>query len=157
MTLSPVVGESFPDFALETAAGDTLRKSDLAGRKAVLFFFPKAMTPGCTSEAREFSAAQADFETAGATVVGISRDPPARLAAFAARQALTVALASDAAEPALSEALGIWTEKQLYGRRFMGLLRTTYLLEPDGRIAAVWPKVKVKGHVAQVLGSVQSA
>lgn len=153
MTDRPGVGDPMPDIAMETAGGGSVRPGDFAGRRAVLFFYPKDMTPGCTSEAIDFSALKPQFDKAGVALLGISKDPPPRHAKFAEKHALTVDLASDAAEGGLSDALGIWTEKQLYGKRFIGMVRTTYLLDPDGRIERVWDKVRVKGHAEEVLAA----
>jgi peroxiredoxin Q/BCP len=152
MREKPGVGEKLPDIALESAAG-TIRPSHFAGRRAVLFFYPKDLTPGCTSEAIDFSTLKPQFDAAGVALLGISKDSAQRHRRFAEKNALTVDLATDAEEGGLSDALGIWTEKQLYGRRFMGMVRTTYLLGPDGRIERVWDKVKVKGHAAEVLAA----
>ncbi len=151
MTDRPKPGDTMPDIALETPDGGTLRQSDFRGRRAVLFFYPKDITPGCTTEAMDFSALKPQFDAAGVALLGISKDSPERHRKFAAKHALTVALASDAQEGGLSDALGIWTEKQLYGKRFMGMVRTTYLLGPDGRIERVWDRVKVAGHAEEVL------
>ena len=153
MTDRPGVGDPMPDIAMKTAGGGSVRPGDFAGRRAVLFFYPKDMTPGCTTEAVDFSALKPQFHKAGVALLGISKDPPARHAKFAEKHALTVDLASDAAEGGLSDALGIWTEKQLYGKRFIGMVRTTYLLDPDGRIERVWEKVRVKGHAEEVLAA----
>ena len=149
----PGVGDAMPDNALETPDGGIVRASDLKGRRAALFFYPKDMTPGCTTEAIDFSTLKPKFDAAGVALLGISKDPPARHAKFAGKHALTVPLASDAAEEGLSDALGIWTEKQLYGRRFMGMVRTTYLVGADGRIERVWNKVRVKNHAQEVLAA----
>ncbi|WP_240782065.1 peroxiredoxin [Qipengyuania sediminis] len=146
-----------PDIPLERAGGGTVRISDFARQRAILFFYPKAATPGCTREALDFSALKPRFDAAGITLLGISKDPPARLRSFAEKQGLTVDLASDNAEPGLAETLGIWTEKQLYGRRFMGMLRTTYLVGPDGTILRVWERVKVAGHAETVLATALEA
>lgn len=153
MTDTPGVGDTLPDIAMEAAAGGTVRPRDFAGRRVVLFFYPKDMTPGCTTEAIDFSALKPQFDEAGVALLGISKDPPARHRKFAEKHALTVALASDPAEGGLADALGIWTEKQLYGKRFMGMVRTTYLVGPDGRIERVWDKVRVKGHAQEVLAA----
>lgn len=150
------VGETLPDIALETPEGYAIRPSDFVGRRAVLFFYPKDMTPGCTTEALEFSALKPQFDAAGVALLGISKDSPARHRKFAEKHALTVDLASDAETDGLSDALGIWREKQLYGKRFMGMVRTTYLLGTDGRIERVWPEVKVKGHAQDVLETVRA-
>lgn len=154
MTDRPGVGDAMPDNAMETVDGGTLRVSDLKGRRAVLFFYPKDMTPGCTTEAIDFSALKPKFDAAGVALLGVSKDSAERHRKFAAKHDLTVDLATDAAEGGLSDALGIWTEKQLYGKKFMGMVRTTYLVGADGRIERVWDKVKVKGHAEEVLAAV---
>lgn len=151
MSDKPGVGDAIPDIALEGADGKPVRVSDFAGRKLVLFFYPKDDTPGCTTENLDFSALAVDFAKAGTALLGISKDPPAKHAKFTAKHGLTAPLASDAAENGLSDALGIWTEKQNYGRTYLGMVRTTYLVDAEGRIARVWNKVKVKDHAAQVL------
>ena len=151
MTDNPGTGDTMPDIAMETPEGGTIRPSDFKGQRAVLFFYPKDMTPGCTTEAVDFTALKPQFDKAGVALLGISKDPPARHQKFAAKHDLTVPLASDPEENGLSDALGIWTEKQMYGKRFMGMVRTTYLLAPDGTIERVWNKVKVKGHAEEVL------
>jgi peroxiredoxin Q/BCP len=145
------VGEMMPDIALETPDGGTVRPSGFRGRKLVLFFYPKDDTPGCTVESKDFSALLPEFEKAGAAVLGISKDPPKKHLKFAEKHGLTVPLATDAESGGLSEVLGAWGEKSLYGRIFMGMKRTTYLVDAEGRIARIWPKVKVKGHAAEVL------
>jgi len=156
MTSLPAVGDALPDVTLTTPDGGTVKPSDFLGRKLVLFFYPKDDTPGCTTENLDFTALSAEFEQAGTAVLGISKDPPAKHQKFAAKHGLTVPLASDAEEGGLSDALGIWTEKQNYGRSYMGMVRTTYLVGTDGRIARVWNKVKVKGHAAEVLEAAQA-
>ena len=156
MTAFPGTGDVLPDVALTAAAGSTLRPSDFAGRKLVLFFYPKDDTPGCTTENKDFSALAADFAKADTALLGISKDPPAKHAKFTAKHGLTAPLASDAESAGLSDALGIWTEKSMYGRSYMGMVRSTYLIGPDGRIARVWSPVKVKGHAAEVLEAAQA-
>lgn len=153
MTTRPGVGDPMPDIAMTTPEGGSIRPSDFAGRRAVLFFYPKDMTPGCTTEAVDFTALKPEFDAAGVAVLGISKDSPERHRAFTKKNALAVDLATDAEEGGLSDALGIWTEKQLYGKKFLGMVRTTYLLGPDGRIERVWDKVKVKGHAEEVLAA----
>ena len=153
---SPAAGDLFPDVALTTSEGGTVRPSDLQGGIAVLFFYPKDDTPGCINEARDFSALLPEFAGAGVSVLGVSKDPPERHGKFIAKHGLSVPLASDALEHGLSDALGIWVEKAMYGRTYMGMQRTTYLLNRDGRIARVWPKVKVAGHAADVLAAAQA-
>lgn len=144
-------GAAIPDIALETPEGGEVKPSDFAGQKLVLFFYPKDDTPGCTSEAKDFSALKEDFAAAGTAILGISKDSPKKHLGFIARHDLAVALASDAQSDGLSDALGIWTEKQMYGKTYLGMVRTTILVDPAGRIAQVWNKVKVKGHAAEVL------
>ena len=144
------VGEMMPDIALETPDGRTVRPSDFRGRKLVLFFYPKDDTPGCTVENKDFSALLPEFEKAGTAVLGISKDPPTKHRKFAEKHGLAVPLATDA-ESGLSDMLGVWGEKSLYGRLFTGMKRTTFLVDAEGRIARIWPKVKVKGHAAEVL------
>ena len=147
----PAVGDKLPDIALTTPEGGTVKPSDFAGRKLVLFFYPKDDTPGCTTENLDFSALASDFAAAGTALLGVSKDSPAKHQKFAAKHGLTAPLSSDAEADGLSDALGIWTEKVNYGRTYMGMVRTTYLVGADGVIARVWDKVKVKGHAAEVL------
>ncbi len=150
-TPRPHVGDMFPDIALETPEGGTFRASDFRGRKLVVFFYPKDATPGCTTQNIEFSALAPEFEAAGTALLGVSKDSAKKHQNFIAKHDLKAPLATDAEENGLSDALGIWTEKQNYGRTYMGMVRTTYLIGPDGRIAQVWDKVKVKDHAAKVL------
>lgn len=147
----PGVGDTMPDIALATPDGGSIRPADLAGKPAVIFFYPKDDTPGCTTENLDFTALSDEFAKAGVQLLGVSKDAPARHAKFIAKHGLTAPLASDAETGGLSDALGIWIEKQNYGRTYMGMVRTTYLLDAAGRIARVWDKVKVKGHAAEVL------
>ncbi len=150
MTERADAGDPMPDIALETPDGGTVRPSDFRGGKLVVFFYPKDDTPGCTIENKDFSELLPEFEKAGTAVLGVSKDSPAKHARFAAKHGLAVPLATDA-DGGLSDALGVWGEKKLYGRLFMGMHRTTYLVDAEGRIARVWRKVKVKGHAAEVL------
>ena len=144
-------GDAIPDIALETPEGGSVKPSDYAGQKLVLFFYPKDNTPGCTSEAKDFSALQEDFAAAGTAILGISKDSPRKHLNFIAKHDLAVALATDAETGGLSDALGIWTQKQMYGKTYLGMVRTPILLDAAGKIAQVWNKVKVKGHAAEVL------
>lgn len=153
MTHRADVGDPMPDIALETPDGGLVKPSDFRGRKLVLFFYPKDDTPGCTIENKDFSALAGDFAEAGVALLGVSKDPPKKHQKFAAKHGLAAPLASDAEEGGLSDALGIWTEKSLYGRVYMGMERTTYLVDATGRIERVWRKVKVKGHADEVLGA----
>jgi peroxiredoxin Q/BCP len=156
MSTRPDVGDTIPDIALETPDGRKIRTSDFRGRKLVLFFYPKDDTPGCTVENKDFSALAGDFEKAGVALLGVSKDPPAKHQKFAAKHGLVAPLASDAQENGLADALGVWTEKSLYGRKFMGMERTTFLVDPHGKIARVWRKVKVKGHAEEVLAAAKA-
>lgn len=149
-------GNPVPDIAMETPDGGSVKASDYAGKKLVLFFYPKDNTPGCTTEAKDFSALKAEFDAAGTAILGISKDSPKKHQNFIAKHDLTVDLATDAEEGGLSDALGIWTEKKMYGRTYMGMVRTTYLIGPDGKIAQVWNKVKVKGHADEVLAAAKA-
>ncbi len=150
------VGDAMPDIALETTDGGSMKLSELAGRTLVLFFYPKDDTPGCTIEAKDFSALKNEFAKAGAAILGVSKDPPKKHLKFIEKHGLTVDLASDAEEGGLSDALGVWTEKQMYGKTYMGMVRTTFLIDAQGRIARIWDKVKVKGHAAEVLAAAQA-
>ena len=152
----PSVGDPIPDIAMETPDGGTVRPSDFKGKPVVIWFYPKDNTPGCTVEAKDFTALAADFAKAGIALLGVSKDSPQKHRNFIEKQGLTVPLATDAAEGGLSDALGIWTEKQLYGKKFIGMVRTTYLVDGDGRIARVWDKVKVKGHAEDVLAAAKA-
>ena len=152
----PSVGDPLPDIALATPDGGVVKPSDFAGRKLVVFFYPKDDTPGCTTENIDFSALAQEFAAAGAALLGVSKDPPAKHQKFIAKHALTAPLASDAVDGGLSDALGIWAEKVNYGRTYMGMVRTTVLVDASGRIARVWDKVKVKGHAAAVLAAVRA-
>lgn len=156
MSKHPGVGDAMPDIALETPDGGGVKPSDFAGRKLVVFFYPKDDTPGCTTENKDFSALAGDFTKAGVALLGVSKDPPKKHEKFIARHGLAAPLASDAETGGLSDALGIWTEKSMYGRTYMGMLRTTYLVGPDGKIARVWEKVKVKGHAEDVLAAARA-
>ena len=154
MTLA--IGESLPPIALTSPTGESVRLSDFAGQKLVLFFYPKDDTPGCTTENKDFSALADQFAAAGAALLGVSKDPPKKHQKFIDKYALTAALASDAETGGLSDALGIWTEKSMYGRTYMGMERTTLLIDGDGKIARIWRKVKVNGHAEEVLAAAKA-
>jgi len=147
------VGDTLPEVALTGADDAALLPSAFRGKPLALFFYPKDDTPGCTTENKDFSALADEFAKAGVALLGVSKDPPAKHAKFTAKYGLTVPLASDAEADGLSDALGIWVEKSMYGRQYMGMERTTYLVDADGRIAKVWRKVKVKGHADEVLAA----
>jgi thioredoxin-dependent peroxiredoxin len=151
MSDRPGTGDTLPDIAMETLDGGRVSPSDFKGRKLAVFFYPKDDTPGCTNEAKDFSALKGEFERAGVALLGVSKDSPKKHQKFIAKHGLTVDLATDAEEGGLSDALGIWTEKSMYGKTYMGMVRTTYLVDAEGRIARVWDKVKVAGHAAEVL------
>ena len=148
MTIGP--GDQAPDFDLPTDGGGTLAGKDLKGKKLVLYFYPKDMTSGCTKESIAFAEASTDFERAGATIVGVSKDSVARHDKFKAKHDLPFALISDT-EGTLCEAYGVWVEKKLYGRAYMGIERATFLIDEKGVIRETWRKVKVNGHVEAVL------
>ena len=147
-------GQPFPDFTIPTAGGGEAKLSDYAGRHLIVFFYPRADTPGCTTEAQEFTAALPELRQLGADVVGVSKDPVAKLEKFAAKRDLGVTLASDATSD-LCERAGVWVEKNMYGKTYLGIQRATFLVGPDGKTAHVWPKVRVKGHVEEVLNAVR--
>ncbi len=149
----PDVNDLAPDFALPSTGGQTIRLSELRGQTVVLFFYPRDDTPGCTKESIGFSAAHQAFSDAGASVFGISKDSLARHDKFAAKHGLAVPLLSDEASQ-VCEAYGVWKEKKMYGKAFMGIERTTFVIDPEGRIARIWRKVKVPGHVDEVLAAV---
>lgn len=148
-------GDMMPDIAMVRHDGEEVKPSDYRGKKAVLFFYPKDNTPGCTTEAKDFSALKAEFDQAGCALLGISKDSSKKHQNFIAKHDLTVDLATDAEDGGLSDALGVWAEKKMYGKTFMGMVRSTFLLDADGRIARVWPKVKVAGHAEEVLAAAQ--
>ena len=147
----PAVGDRMPDIAMETPDGGTVKPSDFRGRKLVVFFYPKDNTPGCTTEAKDFSALKPQFDKAGVALLGVSKDSPKKHQNFIAKHDLTVDLATDSEEGGLSDTLGVWTEKKMYGKTFLGMVRSTYLVGPDGKITRIWPKVKVTGHAEEVL------
>ncbi|MBL4858060.1 MAG: peroxiredoxin [Erythrobacter sp.] len=149
-------GDAFPDFEMETPDGGTITKSGLAGRKTVIFFYPKDNTPGCTTEAKDFSELKPEFEKAGAALLGVSKDSAKKHQNFIAKHDLTVDLATDAEVDGLSDRLGVWGEKKNYGRTYMGMIRSTYLLDEQGKILRIWPKVRVKGHAEEVLEAVRT-
>jgi len=149
------VGDKAPNFKLQRDDGDTVSLADFKGRKLVLYFYPRADTPGCTREAIDFSKLRAGFAKAEADVVGVSADPVKAQDAFKKKHKLSIALLSDETH-AMLEAYGVWGKKSMYGKTFMGINRITYLIGPDGRVAQVWPKVKVDGHAAEVLAAAKA-
>lgn len=151
----PDVNDIAPDFTLPRAGGGDVTLSALRGRPVVLFFYPRDDTPGCTKESIGFSEHLQSFAEAGAQVFGISKDTLARHEKFAAKHGLAVPLLSDA-ESHVCEDYGVWKEKVNYGKRYMGIERSTFLIDGDGRIARVWRKVRVPGHVEDVLQAVRA-
>ncbi|MGA3307554.1 MAG: peroxiredoxin [Xanthobacteraceae bacterium] len=148
-------GTKAPSFTLPRDGGGTISLADFAGRKLVLYFYPRADTSGCTKEAIEFSRLKGAFSKAGAEILGVSADPVPAQDKFKAKHKLAIALASDEKHRML-EAYGVWQEKSMYGRKFMGIVRTTFLVGPDQHIARVWPKVSVTGHAEEVLAAAQA-
>ncbi len=146
----PAKGDPAPDFELPLGDGSNWRLSDRRGKLVVLYFYPKDDTSGCTVEAMDFTRLADDFTAAGAEVVGISPDSAKKHSKFASKHGLTHSLAADEQRTAI-EAYGVWGEKSMYGRKYMGVLRTTFLLDGAGRIAEVWENVKVPGHAESVL------
>jgi peroxiredoxin Q/BCP len=146
----PAVGTKAPAFSLPRDGGGAVALADFAGKKLVLYFYPRANTSGCTVEAIDFSRLRADFARAGTAIVGVSADPVAAQDKFKAKHKLSITLGSDETHRMI-EAYGVWQEKSLYGRKFMGIARTTFLIGADGRIAKVWPRVSIAGHAAEVL------
>lgn len=149
------IDDMLPAGEVTLADGTRLPLHDRIGQPLVVYFYPKADTTGCTREAQDFSALADDFAKAGATVLAISRDTPAKLARFADKYGLTVTLASDA-DGGVCDAFGVWGEKQMYGRTYMGIERATFLFDAAGRLVRAWRKVKVAGHAAEVLAAVRS-
>nr|WP_243375300.1 peroxiredoxin [Sandarakinorhabdus cyanobacteriorum] len=149
----PQAGSPAPAFSLP---GDTgpISSGDFAGKKLVVYFYPKDDTPGCTNEGKAFSALKDQFDAADTVVIGISRDSVASHAKFRAKHGLTVLLGSD--EGAVTEAFGVWVEKSMYGKKYMGIERATFLIGRDGVVAQAWPKVKVPGHAEAVLAAAQA-
>lgn len=148
------VGDKAPDFSLPLDDGTSLRLSGLKGKVVVLYFYPKDDTSGCTAEAKDFTALAQDFAASGARVIGISPDSVAKHVAFKTKYGLAVGLAADE-DHAICEAYGVWVEKSMYGRKYMGVERSTFLVDGKGRLAAIWKKVKVPGHASAVLATVQ--
>lgn len=151
----PDISDKAPDFTLPLGGGGEIQLSALVGQPVVLFFYPRDDTPGCTTEAIAFTALAPDFEAAGAKVVGISKDLVAKHDKFSAKHDLTIPLASDEHGTACED-YGVWGEKQMYGKTFLGIERSTFLIGADGRIAKLWRKVKVPGHAEEVLEAVRA-
>jgi peroxiredoxin Q/BCP len=160
-TKAPVVarvlaaGDQAPPFSLPGDGGSTVSLAGFAGRKLVLYFYPKDDTSGCTKEAMEFNALRADFTAAGTDILGVSPDSATSHDKFKKKYDLGFALASDESK-AMLEAYGVWAEKSMYGRKYMGVERSTFLIDATGKIAQVWSKVKVPDHAAEVLAAAKS-
>ena len=144
------IGDVAPDFEAARDGGDTIKLSDLRGRKVVLYFYPKDFTPGCTLEARSFRSAQADFEARNAVIIGVSGDNVKSHDRFKASCGLTFPLLCDP-DRSIAKAYGVWRKKKMYGRTFLGAVRATYVVDEEGRVEAVYDKVRVRNHVAEVL------
>lgn len=147
-------GAAAPDFQLQ-GAGGPVKLADYAGRPLVIYFYPKDDTTGCTKEAQEFTALAGEFAKAGVALLGVSKDSVASHAKFTAKYDLAVPLGSDP-EGAMIETYGSWVEKSMYGRKYMGIDRSTFLIGADGKFARIWRKVRVPGHAAEVLKAAQS-
>jgi thioredoxin-dependent peroxiredoxin len=151
----PGAGAKAPAFTLPRDGGGTVSLKDFAGRKLVLYFYPRADTPGCTKESIDFSRLKPAFARAGADILGVSADAVAAQDKFKAKHKLAISLGSDESRKML-EAYGVWQEKTLYGRKFLGIVRSTFLIGPDQRIAQVWPRVSVDGHADAVLAAAKA-
>jgi peroxiredoxin Q/BCP len=145
-------GDKAPEFALPTQGGETLKLSQLKGKPVVVYFYPKDDTTGCTAEAKDFTRLASDFKKVGVEVIGISPDSPESHAKFAKKYDLEVRLAADS-DKTVAMAYGVWVEKSMYGRKYMGVDRSTFLIGPDGKVAKAWRKVKVSGHADEVLAA----
>ena len=150
------VGDIAPEFTLPGDGGSTIALSSYRGKKVVLYFYPKDDTSGCTKEAIEFNGLKAEFEKANTVIIGMSPDSAKSHDKFKTKYDLTFPIAADEDKAAL-EAYGVWVEKSMYGRKYMGVERTTVLIGTEGHILAIWPKVKVDGHAVEVLKAAQTS
>ena len=150
------IGDKAPSFTLPIDGGGEISLSDLKGGMAVLYFYPKDNTPGCTTEAIAFSTLKKEFDSLGVKIIGISKDSVRKHDNFKAKHDLNIILASDASGQMIED-YGVWVLKKLYGREYMGIERATYLLGGDGKVLQVWRKVRVKGHAEAVLDAAKSA
>lgn len=155
MAASPTEGAPAPAFSLPVDGGGTVSLSGLKGRNVAIYFYPKADTPGCTKESMDFSRLKPEFERAGATVIGVSADAVAAQDKFKAKHDLTITLASDP-DREMIERYGVWVEKQMYGKKFMGIERATFLVDGKGIVRKVWHNVKVEGHAEEVLAAAKA-
>lgn len=149
-----VIGQQAPEFELPRDGGGTVKLADFRGRAVVLYFYPQDDTQTCTAEAIEFSRMRPEFERAGAVIIGVSPDSVGKHDKFKAKHNLTVELGADEEREAI-EAYGVWSEKTMFGRKYMGVVRSTFLIAPDGTIAKIWRKVRLRGHVEEVLAAVR--
>jgi peroxiredoxin Q/BCP len=152
MTLQP--GDDAPDFTMSASGGRTVSLAGMKGKPFVLYFYPKADTPGCTKEACAFQEALPQLGKIGIEVIGVSKDKMKPIEKFAEKYGLKFPLASD--ETGVAEAYGTWVEKAMYGKKYMGLERSTFLIDKAGKIAKIWPKVKVEGHAAEVMAAAKA-
>lgn len=150
------IGDKAPDFTLPASGGGSVSLSDYAGKNLVIYFYPRDDTPGCTKEAIGFTEMKAEFDAANTEILGISKDTVAKHDKFITKHALGILLGSDETGEMI-EAYGAWQEKKNYGKTYMGIVRSTFLIGPDGKILQIWPKVRVKGHVEAVLEAAQAA
>ena len=150
MTMALTPGSEAPAFSIPRDGGGEISLSDFAGQNLVLYFYPKADTPGCTREAQAFSKLRGAFQRADTAILGVSADPVNAQDKFKAKYDLSIPLASDETRKMLT-AYGVWGEKSMYGRKYMGVMRVTFLIDKNGRIARIWPKVSVDGHAEEVL------
>ena len=152
MSKEPIAGAKAPAFSLPSDGGGTVSLKEFKGRNLVLYFYPKVDTPGCTKEAIAFSRLRAEFAKADTAILGVSADPVPSQDKFKSKHKLTIALGSDETKKTLA-AYGAWGEKSMYGRKFMGVVRKTFLIDASGRIVRIWPKVRVPGHAEEVLAA----
>ena len=144
------IGDSIPEFDLPASNRDKITNRDLLGKWAVIYFYPKDDTPGCTKQAINFSVSQSDFDTMNAYILGISKDSVSKHVKFTQKHDLTITLGSDETGE-ICESFGCWVEKSMYGKTYMGIERSTFLVDPEGKVRQIWRKVKVPGHIENVL------
>ncbi len=153
--MSLTIGDDAPDFAMPASGGRTASLAALRGKPFVLYFYPKADTPGCTKEACAFQEALPQLGHIGVDVIGVSKDKIKPIEKFAEKYGLKFPLASDA-ETGVAEAYGVWVQKSMYGKSYMGMERSTFLIDAAGKVARIWPKVKVEGHAQEVMAAAQA-
>ena len=153
--MSLAIGDKAPDFTIATDGGGTFCLSEMMGQNVIIYFYPKDDTPGCTKEACEFRDSLPDFSKSSSKIIGISKDTVAKHDKFKSKYELPFTLGADV-EGAVCEAYGTWVEKSMYGRQYMGIERATFLVDREGVVQGIWRKVKVKGHVEEVLAAVQN-